>query len=88
MTGCQKDHFISYQQGLYPFTPSKVTILSLRAVASQIYMCPAKPDIKIECWLATARQGKIARLLDENRNEIAYFGTLFQGSQMAKTGSG
>ena len=38
-----------------------------RAIASQIYLCPAKPDINIECWLATARQEKIARLLNVNR---------------------
>ena len=33
--GAKKDHFISYQQGLYPFTPSKVAIFSWRAIASQ-----------------------------------------------------
>ena len=32
---------------LYPFTPSEVAIFTWRAIASQIYMCPAKPDINI-----------------------------------------
>ena len=32
---------------LYPFTLSKVAIFSLRAIASLLYMCPAKPDIII-----------------------------------------
>ena len=46
---------------LYAFTLSKIAIFSWRAIASQIYMCPAKPDINIESWLATARPEKIAR---------------------------
>ena len=37
-----------------------------RASASQIYLCPAEPDMNRECWLATARQEKIVRLLDVN----------------------
>ena len=38
----------------------------------------AQSDINIECWLATARQEKIARLLNVHRNELANFGTLSQ----------
>ena len=35
---------------------------------SESDICPTKPDIIIKCWLATARQEKIAKLLDENQN--------------------
>ena len=74
--GAKKDPFISYHQGLYPFTPSNLVIFSWRAIASQMHMCPAKPDINIECWLATARQENIARLVDQNGIVSAYFGSL------------
>ena len=52
--------------GLYPFTLFRLTIFSWRAVARAIYMCPAKPDINIDFWLATARQEKIVKLKGVN----------------------
>ena len=32
--------------GLYPYAPYRLAISSWRAVASQLSMCPAKPDIR------------------------------------------
>ena len=45
---CLHINFISQQQELYPFTPSNMARFSCRAVASQLYMCPAKQDNNID----------------------------------------
>ena len=68
--GAKIDHFVSYHQGLYSFLPSTLAIFSWRAIASQIHMCPAKPDIKIGCWLVIARQEKIDTLLNVHLNAL------------------
>ena len=39
-----------------------LAIFSWRAIASQLFMCSAKPDINIECWLAFVRQEKNPQL--------------------------
>ena len=44
---------------LYPFDFSNWSIFSWRAIANQLSVCPAKPDINIKCWLAIARHEKI-----------------------------
>ena len=42
---------------LYPFASFRLTIFSWRAIASQYYVCPAKPDlIKIAYSLSLARK--------------------------------
>ena len=64
---------------MYPFITSNLAVFSWRAVASHIYMCPTKPDINIECWLAIVCQEKIATFLDVHQNTVANFDTLGLG---------
>ena len=51
-----------FEKRFYPFKPLRLVIFYVRAIASLIYMCPAKPDINMDCWLAVTRQEKIVSL--------------------------